>query len=387
MPATAVQNPAETIERRTHVRRGEWTDVAREAAPLLGASVAVVTGYCVLDLLVPEVRFVGVVGPLIVDVASDWAGKWIGWSVALAVLLAFRRGGMATLRNEYATCRALVSALLHISLFLVVVSFFIAWKAAFPAILPFAFDLRLMELDRALHFGEHPWRLLHPFLASPIRTVLLDWLYFLWYPVLAAVLIWLSWTRDRVLRLQFFLALLFAFVIYGSGIAPLLSSAGPAFFGRVVPTGIIDPYAPLIVHLQTVNDTYPVLSLRLQDRLWARYTGGSGWMEGIAAMPSMHVAFAVLWALAAWRVHRGLGMAFWVFVLIIQAGSIYTGFHYAVDGYLMIALVPPVWWAMGRFSRFWLRPAAEDFSRDPGTRGKENAHVVTGSNCDPAAVH
>jgi hypothetical protein len=71
-------------------------------------------------------------------------------------------------------------------------------------------------------------------------------------------------------------------------------------------------------------------------------------IEGIAAMPSVHVALPVLYALAAWKLHRRLGILFGAYALLIFLGSVHLGWHYAVDGYVTLLIVPMVWWLSGK---------------------------------------
>ena len=42
-------------------------------------------------------------------------------------------------------------------------------------------------------------------------------------------------------------------------------------------------------------------------------------------------------------------MAGWSFAALILFGSVYAGWHYAVDGYLSISVVSLLWYLTGRF--------------------------------------
>jgi membrane-associated phospholipid phosphatase len=92
--------------------------------------------------------------------------------------------------------------------------------------------------------------------------------------------------------------------------------------------------------------------------LWAAYesrtlTAGSG----ISAMPSLHVATSLSFAILGWKTSRLVGVLLGMFAAIILIGSVHLGWHYAVDGYLSIALTGLIWWAVGRWLR-QNRPAA-----------------------------
>jgi membrane-associated phospholipid phosphatase len=64
----------------------------------------------------------------------------------------------------------------------------------------------------------------------------------------------------------------------------------------------------------------------------------------------MHVASATLIALAlrSWR--RWAGVIGWAFVALVLFGSVYLGWHYAVDGYASIIGTLAIWRAAGWFT-------------------------------------
>lgn len=235
-----------------------------------------------------------------------------------------------------------VYALLYLLL-----SQFLAFKSAIPEFSPFAWDATFMELDRALHFGRDPWRLLHPALGWTWVTAGLDRVYYVWFGLNALFFAWMGWTRPSPLRRRFFLTYFLLWIVLGTVGAIIFSSAGPVYFDRV--TGEPGPYMPLLDYLHQVDARVPLLSLDVQESLWAGYVGvASQPVEGIAAMPSLHVAVPVLLALAGRRVHPALGWAMSVYALLILLGSIHLGWHYAVDGYAALATVPLLWWLVGR---------------------------------------
>ena len=79
---------------------------------------------------------------------------------------------------------------------------------------------------------------------------------------------------------------------------------------------------------------------------------------GISAMPSLHNALAVLFALAAFRIKRWLGWVGAGYALLIWAGSIDLGWHYAIDGIVAALLTGLCWLLAGRIT------AALDRSRE-----------------------
>ncbi|MGH7542572.1 MAG: hypothetical protein ACREK7_01410, partial [Gemmatimonadota bacterium] len=77
----------------------------------------------------------------------------------------------------------LLAAFVTLFLYAQLMNAFVGIKGQIPAIQPFVWDEAFMRLDRALHFGNHPWALLQPLVGTPGRTALLDRLYYVWFPV------------------------------------------------------------------------------------------------------------------------------------------------------------------------------------------------------------
>ena len=116
-------------------------------------------------------------------------------------------------------------------------SAFVSLKQTIPLIHGFSFDARLARLDRILHFGQDPWRLLSPILEHPWILRGIDALYMIWFLVLVSMCLWMAWTRRRRLRLCFFVSTLLIWILLGLGMATFLSSAGPCYYSKVVSTG------------------------------------------------------------------------------------------------------------------------------------------------------
>ena len=83
---------------------------------------------------------------------------------------------------------------------------------------------------------------------------------------------------------------------------------------------------------------------------------------GVSAMPSMHMATATLLVIAAWRTRwLWLALLFWALTFF---GSVYLGYHYAVDAPVAAAIAIPCWIAA---SRIYRRPAWSANSPIPGS--------------------
>ena len=250
--------------------------------------------------------------------------------------------------GRYATVERICMALPVFVLFPLFASTFTYFKAAIPLFHPFAWDSQLAAWDHALHGGHAAWEWLQPVFGHPYATALVNVLYHLWFFVTYGVFAWqaLSLARPR-LRMQYLLTTLLLWSLVGNLAATLLSSAGPVYFARV--TGLADPFAPLMAYLHQANDVVPVMALQVQDMLWQAYVGTSGMDigEGISAMPSLHVATAVSYALVGFAVRRWLGILLAGFAAFIMIGSVHLGWHYAIDGYAGLLCTLAIWFALG----------------------------------------
>jgi PAP2 superfamily protein len=228
---------------------------------------------------------------------------------------------------------------------------FLAIKKAIPLTYPFAWDESFMELDRALHFGRLPHEILAPLLQYPIATFVINFIYNTWFLALIACFFWQGFARtDTALRQQYLLSYLLTWAFGTCVFGTMLSSAGPCFYSFVVAGA--DPYAPLMAYLRATNEIYPVWAVPTQDILWQSHLAGFGEIEGVSAMPSMHVATTILFFLLAFAAgKRCLGWLLVGFSLAIFLGSVLLGWHYAVDGYLGALIAYACWKLAGRIVR------------------------------------
>ena len=217
-----------------------------------------------------------------------------------------------------------------------------SWKRSMPTIRPFAMDEPLARLDRLLHLGTDPWQILQPWLGTPTRTLFLDTVYYTWLPVTFAAMGWLVWSRDDSVRERTLLGIVFVWIGLGNIAATFLSSAGPCFYGHLVPGP--DPFAPLLQYLEAASTQVPLFAPKLQETLWGLHaTGTTQLYTGISAMPSVHVAMPALYAMAGWERNRWLGAMFGVYAILILLATVQLGWHYAVDGYVSVLAVWAYW--------------------------------------------
>jgi hypothetical protein len=233
-----------------------------------------------------------------------------------------------------------------------IVMLFTALKVEIANLSPFAWDAAFMRADRAIGFGVPYWQLLQPVLGHPLFTIILSFAYAAWFVVMFSCLFWqLSRPRSDALRSQFLLAFAIAWFVGGFLLATVFSSAGPCFYSHVVQGP--DPYAPLMQYLRHTKEHWPVWTIGAQDMLWRAYLTGQGEVEGISAMPSLHITIATLLAFLGWRTSRYLGIAFTAFAVTIFLGSIMLAWHYSVDGIAGAALAAVFWMLAGKITNAW----------------------------------
>jgi PAP2 superfamily len=206
----------------------------------------------------------------------------------------------------------------------------------------YPWDARFAEADRWLHFGQHPWEWFAPLIAHPGVVRFIDLAYMMWFPVLFAFVLWAAWTKDRALRRRALVSALLLWVMCGNVAAILLASAGPCYYDAVAAGS--NPYEQLMMVLDSHHRRDFLFARFNQMGLW-NATQSNTWLPfgGISAMPSVHVAMAVLIALIARARNATAGMLLTVFALLTMLGSVVLGWHYAIDGYVGALMAYVIW--------------------------------------------
>lgn len=237
-------------------------------------------------------------------------------------------------------------------------------KSYIPIVVSFRWDEVLMRLDRLVHVGHHPWELLFQVLNGTSTTIIVDEFYFSWYTYLLIVLMLHAWSPRRKHRFRFLISFAAVWLVLGNLFAAAASSAGPIYFDSVTDAPG-DPYSELLAHLRSVHETHGLHAMAIRDQLWSNFQteGGFG---AIAAMPSVHVAIAVLGALSAHEVDRRLGLLAWLYAAGVMVGSVYLGWHYALDGYVAVLATILIYRVAGPVTdAYWRRivdPARQSLS-------------------------
>jgi membrane-associated phospholipid phosphatase len=217
-------------------------------------------------------------------------------------------------------------------------------KTSMPYIIPFWSDPVLANLDAALHFGFDPWQLAYG-LADylPIDFVLSMYLGAWAFPALCFPMLLATLDTDGARVRRYLLLFVFAWVLIGNVVALAFMSVGPVFYDLLLGT---ERFAGLISALATgpiQNTDYP----DVQANLWHVYiNNGQAFGSGISAFPSVHVSVAMVAFLYMAERSRWLAPVGFVFLLCILFLSVYTGYHYAVDGYTSILIMLGLNWVL-----------------------------------------
>jgi hypothetical protein len=228
---------------------------------------------------------------------------------------------------------------------------FTLFKAKITAFVPFQWDATFDALDKQIHFGTRPWEWLHPIFGNVFGTFILNLNYNIWFVVMN--LFWVHfafYAKPGEQRTRFFLTYMLCWMVGGSVMATLFSSAGPCYFALIGN----DPqaYAGALAHMKSVNAIVPVWALDAQDMLWTEMKNGSAF-GGISAMPSMHNATSLLFVMMTWKGPRLLRNLMIAHAAMILLGSVHLAWHYAVDAYAAYALLILVWFATKPLARWW----------------------------------
>ncbi len=206
-------------------------------------------------------------------------------------------------------------------------------KLAVPLLHPRLFDQQLWDWDRALFFGHSPNDFLLALFSGPSALRAIDWTYAnIFFASLLIASVFFGSAPSRPLRIAFMDSNVLLWLL-GAWLYVVLPSLGPAY--RFPEVWL--PLAPLLPHTQALQR---LLMSNYQNVL--QYARGVARpvnvLFGVAAFPSLHVAFQFLLFLWMRRVWRWGEIVFGVFTVAIFLGSIVTGWHYLIDGIAGLAL-------------------------------------------------
>ncbi|TIQ23881.1 MAG: hypothetical protein E5X61_25575 [Mesorhizobium sp.] len=220
---------------------------------------------------------------------------------------------------------------------------FSTYKMAIPSVVPFYADNWLADLDEWLH-GTAPWELTHRLDSNMWSIVVFNSYEVIWFFQWFGTMLFVSLWSDKIGRIRYLWAAALTLCILGTILASALASVGPIYYHQFVGE---DRFSGLNAAMDGLDYSHMVQEPAAY-LLTAYQSGRPDLGGGISAMPSMHVAFATLNAYLLSSLNLWLGIFGWMFAALIMYGSVYTGWHYAVDGYVSIIVVSVIWWVTGR---------------------------------------
>lgn len=218
---------------------------------------------------------------------------------------------------------------------------FMLFKTGMPHLFPYFADPMLAEIDAWLHGGTDAWRIVDSALGPEFVLQLLPVYQLPWVFLAFLFPVFLVATDDDTARTGRFLILYCAgWLLIGNLLALAGLSVGPIYYDRLLDE---ERFADLqrSLDLQGVDQLFLG---KVQDFLWDMYANGTFTLgSGISAFPSVHVAIAM--TVALYCVERSVllalpGIAFGATIFIL---SVWTGYHYAIDGYVSILAMLGLW--------------------------------------------
>lgn len=230
-----------------------------------------------------------------------------------------------------------------VGLFCLGLAAFSTLKMAIPRLVPFYADPLFADIDAWLHRGN-PGEFVHRLIPSWAQYPLANLYGPIWFVLWFGLMVVVALHPDRTFRERYFWAMGLTVAGLGTLAATALSSVGPVFYDRFFGS---DRFMPLMdaISASAAGDYMRIASGYLLEG-YLRDKGVTG--GGISAMPSMHLAVVTLNALMLGSLDRRAGLLGWLYVAVILLGSVYLGWHYAIDGYASIAAVALIWGVTGR---------------------------------------
>jgi hypothetical protein len=249
---------------------------------------------------------------------------------ALCVVLALRQAFRPVEPLPGVTTLFVATALVGVA-----ASLFLPLKFAIPREVPFWLDnpLARMELEA---FGAQPWVLLDRlfgWVAVPIDRV-----YGLWLPVQLLALFAVVVQPPSPAKSRALVAYSLTWFLLGVVGAVFCSSAGPIFYDRLYGG---TEFAGLRSTLLARGATYVLAE---SDAMWSSFASGRpGFVAGISAVPSLHVAVSAWMVLAARSLAPRVAPLAWAYCAFMWIASVQLGWHYVSDGAVGVIGALAIW--------------------------------------------
>lgn len=223
---------------------------------------------------------------------------------------------------------------LRMSLAAVLMTYGYFWlKVAVPLVNPRLWDGALWWLDGRLHLGISPSVLVVNLFAGTPLTALLDRWYGLWVTTVFFTFSFWSAGLDERLKRRFLRSCVLLWTL-GSWLYVAIPAMGPVYASPQVFDVVNEEMPTARAGQQMLAENYQRMLVGRQLGVLNRFNP----TRGVAAMPSLHVGAHFLFFLWARRRARPLAVPFALATALTFAGSLLSGWHYAVDGYVGMLL-------------------------------------------------
>jgi len=261
----------------------------------------------------------------------------IGLAVGVVINVVYRlwpRGALRAYLREIATVAWFVDTVRILVACTILFHSFSWLKVLIPFVNGRIWDAELAWFDQAFHLGISPNRFFVAlFEGTPVLT-LIDWTYYSWVPFAVALFGFFATFPDVRTRARFTFSHVAIWTL-GVWIYVAMPAVGPGLAFPEDWTGVHDSLPVTVSFQSTLLQNYDLV-------LKAKQTGLFGSLFnpaiGVAAMPSLHVG--IDWLLLLWCRRRARRLlSFMVIAFVIHfLGSVVTGWHYAVDAYVGMAI-------------------------------------------------
>jgi hypothetical protein len=273
--------------------------------------------------------------------------------VAIRALVAWRRGELRAFLRIIRSAGWLTDTVRLVLFGSLMVHTYFWIKLVVPLLHPRLYDQELWNIDQWMLLDHSPNILFLNVFSKGVVLQVIDWAYArIFFVSMSVAFIFFLSSPSRRLRAAFSLGNTLLWLT-GAWLYMLIPSLGPAFrFPEV--------WLPYSYGLD-MTQHFQALLMKNYESVLQLPRGGSvsdvQLMLGIAAFPSLHVAFqafAFLWMRRLWIYGE---IVFGVFALVILIGSVVTGWHYLIDGVagIVMALVCYLIAARAWRLREWLR--------------------------------
>ncbi len=252
--------------------------------------------------------------------------------------------------------KAAILSLVGVAVFMAA---FATIKATLVMVRPFYADIYFAEMDRWLLFGQDAWVVAHRYFPE-LGAPLVDLIYGkIWIPLVFLFPFYLVlFDKNPTRMLRYILLYFVAFFVIGNVFALMFLSVGPVYFDQYYG---MEAFAGLQGALEKSGVSASHIGY-VQTALGEIFFANDGTeASDVAAFPSVHVSSIMVVALYAFDRNRVLGVVMAVFVGAVLFMSVYTGYHWLVDGLasILIMIAANLWLKKSRLTKLLSKRATE----------------------------